>query len=534
MSKRLFLDNAYGILGFDASASEREIVRRSKEIDALLKIGNIPDYEYDVLPSEGRRTEKAVSDACQKLLSLEKVIQENFFWFYVKDTTDKKAIKLFKENDYSGALELLKSKTAASTSTIALRNLAVFESLAFSVSHTKKNLMNSLRTWKKVLESDKQWRDFEKLIALNNPNVSHESVESFRKKAEKILSSFYGDVSRSAKKPEIFAEYSKVFTASSQDTIREMIGARITEAKEIIKEIKAFKVVIYVRDDTQRLKNSKALQSLIDALNVCFYNIEQLGDSVYNSSISNTARDEAADAIRTIGSRINNSLDEDIDVSRSLFTMMVGMLEDAYNLCAKDSVLEEKIKIDEKTVRANYDFNRYRYKLESIKTDLERGYRSSAVRGIDDILTDMTISEGFREKVEDLREKISLSHEREPAEYYRLLDEQGEEEVENDDTSEGTSVIRRVHANDSVLKNNGSSSSVPGVIIFLIIVGIIIAIVVASSSISKTNLSNSIKETETICNKYGLSDNSCKNLRKKYNLRCNTQKYSNTIKCEEK
>ena len=48
MSKTLFTENAYNVLGLDSSASEKEILKRSREIENLLKIDEVPGYDLDL------------------------------------------------------------------------------------------------------------------------------------------------------------------------------------------------------------------------------------------------------------------------------------------------------------------------------------------------------------------------------------------------------------------------------------------------------------------------------------------------------
>ncbi len=48
MSRMLFLENAFGILGLSTDATDRDITKRSKEIERLLPIDETPSYDGDL------------------------------------------------------------------------------------------------------------------------------------------------------------------------------------------------------------------------------------------------------------------------------------------------------------------------------------------------------------------------------------------------------------------------------------------------------------------------------------------------------
>ena len=69
-------------LGLDTSASEKNILKRSKEIVNHLKVDDTPVYDLDVGFLKDFRTEDAVKDALQRLQASKKRIKEYFFWYH--------------------------------------------------------------------------------------------------------------------------------------------------------------------------------------------------------------------------------------------------------------------------------------------------------------------------------------------------------------------------------------------------------------------------------------------------------------------
>ena len=99
-------NNAYHILGLDTTASEKDILKRSKEIINRLKIDDLPEYDLDIELFENFRTEEAVKNAIQKLQTPKKRIQEYFFWFQFADSVDEEVLGFIKKKDYSNAVRI--------------------------------------------------------------------------------------------------------------------------------------------------------------------------------------------------------------------------------------------------------------------------------------------------------------------------------------------------------------------------------------------------------------------------------------------
>lgn len=72
-------NNAYHILGLDISASEKDVLKRSKEIINRLKVDDVPRYDIDLGLFEDFRTEDGAKDALQRLQAPKKRIKEYFF-----------------------------------------------------------------------------------------------------------------------------------------------------------------------------------------------------------------------------------------------------------------------------------------------------------------------------------------------------------------------------------------------------------------------------------------------------------------------
>jgi hypothetical protein len=151
---RLFSHNAYSVLGLDTTASQKEISRRSKEIQHKLWADELPEYETDIdTINKIVRNESSVNDAIQRLSSPVKRIPEYFFWFEIENDADENNLSLLRDNQYDEALDDWIER--AEKSLTAKRNLAIASSLLLNHTGYKKYLKLSVDAWKDVINSDR-------------------------------------------------------------------------------------------------------------------------------------------------------------------------------------------------------------------------------------------------------------------------------------------------------------------------------------------------------------------------------------------
>ena len=483
MSKAFFTENAYNVLGLDSSASEREILKRSREIENLLKIDEVPEYDSDLPSSKEVRTEIKVKKAAERLTTPDKKIIETFFWLFIKDSTDEKALKLFKEGDYVDALETLQSKVTASPNNFtAIRNKAVLESLIFTEKAQNKYLEASLKSWQTILTSDKQWVDFKKVYKLNNPDTSDALFENFKKNAEKILASFYESMSKTEDKPEIYAAYSKRFSAHSDSFDKDTLDPLLNKLNACTEKIHRYNIEFDTNDyQTKKLLSEKSRDKITDfkdEADTITDEIQALGKSVWDNSKTKVVRDKNAAALRGLAIDIVNGSDvfdypEDKELADEV-------LEVAYNICSDDSAIEKRIEKDQKDFEGFESAKEFKEKFESVTRHIEAHRFSLAVSEIDELLAMDDIPEETRRNLRDIRFKCSNA------------------------TSIRTS---------SYSKSSGSGW---GWVIWLIvaIIGAIIWFASHQSNQSK------VDETLNICSKKGVSSSECKSSQSKNGVTC--------------
>lgn len=484
MSKTFFTENAYNVLGLDSSASEKEILKRSREIENLLKIDEIPEYELDLPFSKEVRTETKVKKAAERLTTPDKKIIETFFWFFIKDNTDEKALKLFKDGDYVGALETLQSKvTASPNSFTAVRNKAVLESLIFTEKAQNKYLEASLKSWQTILISDKQWADFKKVYRLNNPDVSDTLFENFKKNAEKILAGFYESMSKTADKPEIYAAYSKRFSAHSDSFDKDTLDPLLNKLNACTEKIHRYTIEFDTNDyQTKKWLSEKSrdkITDLKDEADAITDEIQALGKGVWDNSKTKVVRDKNAAALRGLAIDIVNNSDvfdcpEDKELADEV-------LETAYNICSDDSATEKRIEKDQKDFGGLESAKLFKEKFDSVTRHIEARRFNLAVSEIDELLAMDDIPEETKANLRSIRYKCS-----------------------NASTYASSSYVGRT---------GGGGWGWLGWLIVAIICGIIWFAIHQSNQ-------NKLNDTLNICSKKGISSSECKSSQSKNGVTC--------------
>lgn len=337
----VILGNSYNILGLDNSSSEKEVLRRSKEVANLLKIDEVPDYSSDIGEVKGMRTEQSVKEAVQKLSEPKKRIKECFFWFDIQDSTDEKAISGIKEANYSEAIKLWKEGIRESNSKELFyrKNLAILYTFLLSIGEQEKSYAKeAIDLWVELLKSDKFWENYTKLYKLNDYlNTSSSIIEDFKEHASKHLSDIYTELSQKSK-ASYLSDFTQAFGVKGEKLERNILNPIYNNINDVVQELEAMKISEDgIVDEEEMTKVKTLIKKFQDDLN----KIIELG--LYEDSQTKLIRDRAASAIRTVVLDIYNNLRE-TDKS-------IALLNIAIKISGTDSLthkLEQEIKTLEK------------------------------------------------------------------------------------------------------------------------------------------------------------------------------------------
>lgn len=396
--------NAYHILGLDTSASQKEILRRSKEIINRLKIDDLPKYDFDFGLFNNFRTEESVKDAVQRLQSPKKKIKDFFFWFQITDEIDEQAINLLKTKGAGYAIEVWeKASQANSTKSLFYKkNLTILYCLLLSVEDNVNYLNESLAIWKELMDSDKFWIAFSKIYQLQEEQTtSEEIVSEYRKKAVNDLADLYAGLHNTHKQAIYISRFQKIFSVKGEQIEKNVLGPAYRAIHDAVEGLEKLKVSA---DGLLDKQEKKAIKNLIELIRAELNNLINLG--LYNDSQTRVMRDRAASALRSLSIELHNNLDE-IEIA-------LGLAKIAEEISGMESS-KSKIQADIETLQGNLEYkvkkDRSNKIVEPIIQKIKSGKFEKALREINHLLysndTDVELKEILQELKQTMEERIA-------------------------------------------------------------------------------------------------------------------------------
>lgn len=301
-------NNAYYILGLDTSASQRDILRRSKEIINRLKIEDVPTYDLDFDIFDDFRTEESVKEAVQKLTSPKKRIKEYFFWFQIADNIDEQAAGLLNNKDYAEASRVWQHNSEKNTTKSFLykKNLAILHSVLLFKKDSKTNLEQSLKLWKELIDSDKFWGAFTKIYKLHDElDTSQEIIDEFKSNVISHVADIYTELGQFHNSSTYVAESSRILEAKGKATEKIVLNPIYQSVAETVEKLESLKVS---EDGIIDKKEAQTIKELVEKLQKDFNKLIEIG--LYDDSQTKTMRDRAANAIRVVVLDLHNNLSE--------------------------------------------------------------------------------------------------------------------------------------------------------------------------------------------------------------------------------
>jgi|GEM_PF-970330 len=290
------VNNAYRLLGLDANAGQKEILKRYKEIANRLKIEDYPSYDLDIGLPDNFRNGETVKDALTQLQSPKTNIKEYFFWFQISDETDEKSLDYIKKNEFSKAIQIWKSasETKNSTSYFYKKNLALLYCLLMVKEHNPEYLKDSLSIWYEIVNSDKFWTEFSKMYGINNElTVSSDIVIEFKKNVVNNISEIYTDLYQCHNKPQYIQAFQEQFGNYKQTTEKRLQQPIYQAIHDQLEELKKIKITTE-KEATE--KDIASIKKIIDSIKNNLDKLSEIGS--YDDPQSKVVRDRIAWTLR--------------------------------------------------------------------------------------------------------------------------------------------------------------------------------------------------------------------------------------------
>lgn len=352
------LYNSYHVLGLPVTATQRDILKRTNDLQKLLKIDELPSYAGDLLEPSKIRTEDSVKEALQNLSTPKKRIREYFFWFIQNDAIDEKAFEELDSKSYDSAIKIWRLASAKSTtkSFFYKKNLALLYCVLLLNENLKNAsyLKNSLEIWKELIDTDRFWAVFLQYFKKHDDmNTSAEIISDFKKHVTSYLADIYTEISQKQNDNSFFTQFSTEFGVKGEKATSDIVNPIYNNIHSIVASIDRIKITEITTDLDDKLRELKeAIRKIQTELN----SLIDLG--LYEDSETRTIRDKAATSIRSVILDIyNNNLDTN-NKCLSLFAITMKI--------AGSVGMEHKIQEDINTLKNN---ERYHSAIKPI-TDL--------------------------------------------------------------------------------------------------------------------------------------------------------------------
>lgn len=322
----LILHNAYGILGLIPNATRKDIEKQTKEIEKLLKIGEIPRYSLDLSHFDSLRDEKNIKEAKQNLLNMDAKILHYFFAIYISSEQEKEIFHQKAQNLYVG--EDFSAKTF-----IEKKNIAIFLYIYMSQNGICVNIRRYLQLWADVL-SDENIEKFKRLYKHDddlgiNDSVLNDLDSTIRNNAILLQTKLSDLIKDEQVKVGFIANIIRTF--NPRDEVLEnisLISDSFKRANNFINIIEKSTII-----DT--------LKSNITKLNAIFTQLANLG--LQNHSQTIMLKDRVAKILRDKSIYFHN---EKSDTNGALV-----LIDEAYSLCGSDfernQIKKDKEKVQE-------------------------------------------------------------------------------------------------------------------------------------------------------------------------------------------
>lgn len=343
----LILHNAYGILGLIPNATRKDIEKQTKEIEKLLKIGEIPRYSLDLSHFDSLRDEKNIKEAKQNLLNIDTKILHYFFAIYISSEQEKEIFHQKAQNLYVG--EDFSAKTF-----IEKKNIAIFLYIYMSQNGICVNIRRYLQLWADVL-SDENIEKFKRLYKHDDDLGINDSVlngldSTIRNNAILLQTKLSDLIKDEQVKVGFIANIIRTF--NPRDEVLEnisLISDSFKRANNFINIIEKSTVI-----DT--------LKSNITKLNAVFTQLANLG--LQNHSQTIMLQDRVAKILRDKSIYFHN---EKSDTNGALV-----LIDEAYNICGSDFE-KNQIKKDKEKLQEAAKHNEIAKLLDRAKSNVNAG-----------------------------------------------------------------------------------------------------------------------------------------------------------------
>ena len=303
LRSEFFSRNAFYNLGLTTFSGQKDILRRSKEITARLKIDDVPIYDGDLPFLPPNREINSVKEAVQDLSNPKARLKNHFFWLELDDESRR----LLRYEDYTTAIKTWDSfQGEKSAEFYARKNTLLLKTLRLYITLENTSVRDILNSWKALLDDKKYWKAFEeKYFTEDEIGCSPQIFKSFAMETPEHLSNIFAEISELQNAPSVYKEYTTIFNTTGLKVVSNILTPVFEKLNEVSEKLEAMNVSEDgILDDEEK----RLIAEYVDTIEDQIGKIDSHG--LKEDSTVKTVRDRAADAIRTVVLDMHNNLAE--------------------------------------------------------------------------------------------------------------------------------------------------------------------------------------------------------------------------------
>lgn len=303
LTSKVISTNSFYILGLTTKATQIEILRRAKEINARLKIDELPEYSGDFNILAPNRNAMAVKEASSQLIQPQNRLLNYVLWFNCEDDE----LESISEENFSGLLEIWNQPTDDKLQAFFnKRNLVLLNTILLYKQADRECVTKTLNLWEDFLNDKSLWKAFEEFYFTQdevgcNPKIFKELNSMLTEK----VSNMFTELSNINSEPYIYKEFTSKFSHIGKHIQGEVLNPIFEEIDQISSKLEKLDISAdgILDDDEKRI-----IQESIDGI---FSKIEEVGKlGLHETSNVKAVRDRAAHAIRIVVLDMHNNLGE--------------------------------------------------------------------------------------------------------------------------------------------------------------------------------------------------------------------------------
>lgn len=396
MSNKI-IENAYRVLGLLPNSTTKEISKRLKNIDKLLKIGNIPDFNFDFNYYNQLRTEENISVIRNVLFNPQEQILHYFFSIYLQ--SEEQLIQM-KEIENNFTIEKINEYYEERSDMISCKNSAILMYLFLFFNKDLKNecttqlIEKNLILWHQILFSNQMFKNFKKLYLVDDEiGISEELIDDLQNELQQDLVNAYSELAEVRNEQEIILELVKVFKLKDSNVIVKQVEdcyKNIDNAIEILDSMNISEDGVF--DDNEK-------KTLKENLTIIQNNLNILKDyDLYEDSKTIVLRDRIVKIIRKQILDLHNNLSEK-DTSLKLINF-------AIKICGTEG-LKLSLKEEKNLIKDNINFDKNKKKLNDINKLFDKAEKQLVLLKSSDIKELKVEVYCLYEEIKDKSEKLA-------------------------------------------------------------------------------------------------------------------------------